>query len=125
MILYLGLPYLLSDLNTYFQIQFAVNFSQSPVFFFWMFKNDKIAPLKNLQFYMKMTDICDFFKCSTDDNISKSLKYVGNNVNSGSPGLLKDYTNFYKKLTPCYSLGNFLIFLVIWSWNTVLGVIVW
>ncbi len=30
---------------------------------------------------MKMTDIWDFFKFSTDDNISKSLKYVGNNVN--------------------------------------------
>ncbi len=43
-----------------------------------MFKNYKIAPLKNFQFYMKMTDI-GIFKCSTDDNIS--LKYVGNNVN--------------------------------------------
>ncbi len=29
--------------------------------------------------------------------------------------------NFYKKLTTCYSLGNFLIFLKIWSCNTVVG----
>ncbi len=45
-----------------------------------MFENGKIAPLKNLQFYMKMAKYLRFFKCSTDDNISKSLKYTGNNV---------------------------------------------
>ncbi len=38
--------------------------SQKP---FILLKNDKIFEV--------------FFNCSTDDNISKSLKYVGNNVN--------------------------------------------
>ncbi len=46
--------------NTYFQFYFAVNFSQGPEIIFKMFKNDKIAPLKNLKFDMKMTDIWDF-----------------------------------------------------------------
>ncbi len=45
-----------------------------------MFKIGKIAPLKNLQFYMKIDRYLRFFKCSTDDNISKSLMYIGNNV---------------------------------------------
>ncbi len=31
--------------------------------------------------------------------------------------LIKNYTNIYLKLTPCYYLDNFVIFLVIWPWD--------
>ncbi len=73
--------FVLFDLNPNFQFKFAINFSQSPVVFFLKFKNGKIVLLKNLQFYMKMTDICDFLNVrTTDDNISKSFKYIGNNI---------------------------------------------
>ncbi len=38
---------------------------------------------------MKMTDIWDFYIFYADDNISKSLKYIGNNVR------LDNYNVFY------------------------------
>ncbi len=42
-----------------------------------MFKNGKITPQKSLVLH---ENDMRFFKCSTDDNISRSLKYIGNNV---------------------------------------------
>ncbi len=44
-----------------------------------MFKNGKISPQKSSVLH-ENDGYLRFFKCSADDNISKLLKYIGNNV---------------------------------------------
>ncbi len=62
---------------------------------------------------------------SNDDTNEPTLVSHSPCFYNGSPGLFKNYANFYKKPTHCHSSGNFLIFLVAWPCNTVIGIIIW
>ncbi len=64
------------DLNTYFP-----RFSRGQSFFPKISKNNEVATFKKSSVLPVNDRYLRFCKCSTDDNVFKSLKYVSNNVN--------------------------------------------